>query len=651
MSLWSTLLGTYGTIEAASGEVVENEDSSLNTKKMLSPLFHIPLKTRLHVIIDSRGDLIGMEMDSKDVSVMIPCTEQSMGRSGKDPVPHPLCDQIAYLDSKFDTKKHMQYVELLDSWKGQDPKLNAIYTYVTTHSVIDDAAEKGLLQSNENEADGDEGKHEVIVQVDPKIGVRFSVHTLTDEPDEVWMDWNLQKRWIDHLIQGKTPCGSDSLGEPFFQSASNFPKNIVGAAGNAKLISSNDKSNFTYRGRFQSAQEAIRIDSNTSQKVHAALKWLIGNNGRTVDKQTVVVWAVEDNPTRVVQPSANTYDILHQYDVLDKSDQPNHVEEAKTAVDTNYAKQFHRIVRGFAAGRKLSEHSKTVVVAIFDAATTGRLSVTYYVELAQDEYLESVASWHEEASWPLTYFEKKEQQGANEKIKTTVIPYIGAPSFLDITNCAYGPGEHTGAGYTSFRKNTEKQLIEAMFSNGVLPRPLAVSAFYHVLRPESYASLAAWRHDFEVACSIWKKTLNQHKPEKEQIPMALDTKRKDRDYLYGRLLAFADELESEILYKRGIDRPTSAVKLLTNFAARPYSTWNNICSQLAPYLQSVKSAQRFAYENSIDEVTDMFEDRQFEDNSALSPLFLLGYSSQRRALRNRFTKNNDSAVNSNEQGE
>jgi CRISPR-associated protein Csd1 len=649
MSLWSALLSTYRTIEAASGEVAVNKDSSLDTKKMLSPLFHISLKTRLHVIVDQRGDLMDMEMDGKDISVIVPCTEQSMGRSGKNPAPHPLCDQIAYIDSKFDGKKHAKYVELLDGWKGQDIKLNAIYTYVTTHSVIEDAVDKGLFQTNQEEIDKKEKGNQAGIRMDPKIGVRFSVHTLTDEPDEVWLDRNLQKRWIDHMMQGKTAQGVDSLGEPFFQDASNFPKNIVGAAGNAKLISSNDKINFTFRGRFSSAEEAMRVDSDTSQKVHAALKWLIGNNGRTIDKQTVVVWAVEDEPTQVVQPSANTYETLHNFSRVEKDDRVNQLDKAKTAVDTNYARRFHNVVRGFANGKKLAGHSRTMVVAIFDAATTGRLSVTYYVELPQCEYLEHIASWHEEAAWPLTYFERNGERDSTAKVKA--IPYIGAPSFLDIANCAYGPAEHTGASYTTFRKNTEKQLIEAMFSNGVLPRPLAASAFYHVLRPESYGSLSGWRHDLEVACSIWRKTLNNNKTEKERVSMALDTKRADRDYLYGRLLAFADEFESEIFYKRGIDRPTSAVKLFTNFAARPYSTWNNICSQLAPYLQSVKSAQRFAYENNIDEVTDMFEGRQFEDNSVLSPLFLLGYSSQRRALRQRFIKSNESVDNSVEKGE
>lgn len=649
MSLWSALLSTYGTIEAASGEVAVNKDSSLDTKRMLSPLFHISLKTRLHVILDERGDLMDMEMDGKDVSVIVPCTQQSLGRSGKNPPPHPLCDKIIYVDSELDTKKHAKYVELLDGWKGQDVKLNAIYTYVTTHSVVEDAVGKGLFQSKQSKTDEKEKWSQASTQMDPKIGVRFSVHTLTDEPDEVWMDRKLQKRWIDYCMQADTSKGIDSLGEPLFRAVSNFPKNIVGVAGNAKLISSNDDKNFTYRGRFNSAQDAMQIDDNTCQKVHAALKWLIGNNGRTIDKQTVVVWAVEDKPTQVVQPSVNTYEALHNFSKIEKSDQINQLDKARTAVDTNYAIQFHNIVRGFADGKKLAGHSKTVVVAIFDAATTGRLSVTYYVELPQYEYLEHIASWHEEAAWPLTYFERNSERDPKAKVKA--IPYIGAPSFLDIANCAYGPAEHTGASYTAFRKNTEKQLIEAMFSNGVLPRPLAASAFYHVLRPESYGSLSGWRHDLEVACSIWRKTLNNSKMEKERVPMALDTKRTDRDYLYGRLLAFADEFESEILYKRGIDRSTSAVKLLTNFAARPYSTWNNVCSQLAPYLQSVKSAQRFAYENNIDEVTDMFEGRQFEDNSALSPLFLLGYSSQRRALRQRFTKSNESVDNSVEQGE
>lgn len=649
MSLWSALQRTYDTIQNASGQVVLGKEFTVDTRKMLMPLFHIPLKTRLHIILDERGDLLDIETDNSDVTVIVPCTEKSMGRSGKDPAPHPLCDQLAYIDSKLDVIKHGKYVELLKSWKGKNVKLNAIYTYVTTHSVIDDAVEWGRYASQEGEGNNEGRKP----KADAKTGVRFSVHTLSDEPDEVWLDHDLQQLWIDHLMHSKTAHGVDSLGEPFFQAAANYPKNIVGAAGNAKLVSSNDKVNFTYRGRFDTPQDAMLLDGSASQKVHSALKWLVGNNGRTIDKQTVVVWAIEDKPTQVLQPSVNTFDAIYGNDIIESQEPGDDVSKAKLSADTNYAKRFHEIVRGFRDAKRMAAHSKTIVVAILDAATTGRLSVTFYVELPENDYLESIAAWHESAAWPLTRFETK--KGGDAAGKSKAISYIGAPSFVDITNCAYGPGEHNGASYTRFRKDTEKQLIEAMFSNGTLPRPIAASAFYHVLRPESYSSRTVWRHELEVACSIWKKSLNQNEPEKEQISMALDTTRRDRDYLYGRLLALADEFEDEILYRRNIDRPTSAVKLINNFAAKPYSTWGNICAQLAPYVQSAKGSRRFAYENDIDEVTDMFGDHEFEDNSALSPLFLLGYSAQRRALRQKFTKENESVNNDNnnenEQGE
>lgn len=36
------------------------------------------------------------------------------------------------------------------------------------------------------------------------------------------------------------------------------------------------------------------------------------------------------------------------------------------------------------------------------------------------------------------------------------------------------------------------------------------------------------------------------------------------------------------------------------------------------------------FQNSVDEVMALFKEGDFEDNRALSPLFLLGYSCQRR---------------------
>ena len=129
--------------------------------------------------------------------------------------------------------------------------------------------------------------------------------------------------------------------------------------------------------------------------------------------------------------------------------------------------------------------------------------------------------------------------------------------------------------------------------------------------------------------------------------MSLDTTRTDRDYLYGRLLALADNLESYALYKQGSSgtRPTNAIKLWSSFVVKPYSTWGILWRQLLPYINQLKGASWF--QSQVVEVMALFQNRDFEDNSPLSPLYLLGYSAQRRELN----KNKKPEETSEEKGE
>lgn len=133
---------------------------------------------------------------------------------------------------------------------------------------------------------------------------------------------------------------------------------------------------------------------------------------------------------------------------------------------------------------------------------------------------------------------------------------------------------------------------------------------------------------FEIACSLWKKhyideTRKQHRQE-DVITMYLEPNRDDRDYLYGRLLALADNFEESVLRKQGVkDRPTNAIKLMSNFTAKPYTTWGTLWKQLMPYLKSANGGSWFR--NEVDDVMALFKEGDFEDNKALSPMFLLGY--------------------------
>ena len=117
--------------------------------------------------------------------------------------------------------------------------------------------------------------------------------------------------------------------------------------------------------------------------------------------------------------------------------------------------------------------------------------------------------------------------------------------------------------------------------------------------------------------------------------MALEPNRTTRDYLYGRLLAIAEHLESRALYIASEKRATSAAKFMQRFADRPYSTWRTIELSLAPYktrLHAQRSAFLNEMERQLDEVVSAFQGQDFADERRLSGEFLLGYHCQRRAL-------------------
>ena len=117
--------------------------------------------------------------------------------------------------------------------------------------------------------------------------------------------------------------------------------------------------------------------------------------------------------------------------------------------------------------------------------------------------------------------------------------------------------------------------------------------------------------------------------------MSLETDRHSRDYLYGRLLAIAEHIESRALYVAGEKRDTAAAKLMQRFADRPASTWRIIEPALKPYISRLRTKRSgFMHEMDklLDEIIPSFVGDDFLDDSKLSGEFLLGYHCQRQVL-------------------
>lgn len=118
--------------------------------------------------------------------------------------------------------------------------------------------------------------------------------------------------------------------------------------------------------------------------------------------------------------------------------------------------------------------------------------------------------------------------------------------------------------------------------------------------------------------------------------MALEPDRNTRDYLYGRLLALAEHMESRALYVAGEQRETNAGKLMQRFADRPYSTWRTIETSLTPYKTRLRTKRPgFLHEvgKEMDAIHGLFQKGDYESDKRLTGEFLLGYHCQRESLR------------------
>lgn len=119
--------------------------------------------------------------------------------------------------------------------------------------------------------------------------------------------------------------------------------------------------------------------------------------------------------------------------------------------------------------------------------------------------------------------------------------------------------------------------------------------------------------------------------------MALEQDRTTRDYLFGRLLAIADNVEGFALTNAEKGRDTMAGRLMQRFADRPFSTWRSIELALTPYKSRLRSSDKtagFLYrrEKLLDEVLCAFQAGDFTNDRALTGEFLLGFHCQRSEL-------------------
>lgn len=585
MGLFQAAYQTYETHRARVGEYSEGRDP-------LAPCSHIVTRADLEITVDADGRFVSAAaVDKNESKIIIPVTEESAGRSS-GPRAHPLCDQLQYLAS-YDEERYTRYVTQLRDWTNSaftHPKLPPILRYVEGGSILSDLLAADLI---EVDAAGHPKK--------PKLLVRWRVVGLGEEVSgPCWTDKSLFAAFEAYYRDKKRdePSVLCMVTGEWDAPADMHPKGVVSINGNAKLISDNDKQNFTYRGRFTEPVQAETVSYEASQKAHNALRWLMAEQGELVAGRAFLCWS----PQGVTLPRP-TGPFLHKQN------------EPAPPTPSDYQKQLHETLKGWLTS--LPTEQTEAVIASFDAATSGRLSVLYYRELAASDFLQRLYDWDTSCCWINRGFG------------------VQAPSLRRIVNCAYGTQRNGNGGV---RMEADERMARQQIQRLLTCRVERAAIPSELVR--QLAQRASARHVYDAsvyeqilftACAVIRKYDRDRK--KEEWSMALEPQKRNRSYQYGRLLAVLEKAELDT-YDKGEKRQPNAVRLQEVFSRRPQYAARLIWERVrTAYLPRLKPGIRAWYERLLGEIMEqlsVYADAEL--NRPLDDAYLMGYYLQREAL-------------------
>ena len=585
MGLMKQAYDTYRAMEKQYAGVYD-----ANIKEPLIPVSHQIANADLEITLDSEGNLLDARtVEKEDAATIIPVTELSSGRTGDTSCAHPLCDQIRFFSPMYPAK-YEAYLTQLHRWEQSPyshPKLSAIARYVEKGSILEDMARLGLIALKEN---GLPAKEKQIV--------RWRVETGEEgEVSACWQDQSLFRAFIDYYASTKKEDSvfcmvSGKLAPP----ASQHPKKIINICANAKLVSANDTSGFTYRGRFKSDAEAMTMSYEASQKSHNALHWLAATQGVAIGGRTFLCW----NPQGVEVQKAHAPFL--------RKGAPKQVKYS------DYRKALSETLRGW---KETIPADAGAVIAAFDAATSGRLALTYYSELPASDFLERLHNWDALCCWNHDPFG------------------IQAPSLFQIANCAFGTVRTSGSQTkleTDDRilRQQVQRLLSCRVDKGKMPADIARAA---AAKASNLQIMDTQLREtvLSTACAVLRKYYYDW--DREEWNMSLEPEKKDISYQYGRLLAVFEKIERDT-YDKDEQREPNAIRMQSVFAKRPRYASRILWEQLKKaYYPHLKPWNRVKYDRLIGEIIEQISDLpQAEHEEALKDTYLFGYYLQKKAL-------------------
>ena len=633
-------------------DVVSRVDiSEENNRTQLVRVGFTKKAVRYEITVAADGEFSSVSVLGKDdCECVVPTTPEAEGRTGANGAPFPLAENLKYfVEEEGDHNALLdRYLAQLADWCAQPEApecLRTLLTYLSKRTLLDDLnsklPQKLKLHKNEREKDFD--------GPDGKAMVCFSVEDATSPEMRLWKRKDVQDSWAAYFArrQGGTPEMCYATGE-MLPTLDNHPK----VQGNAKLISAKDAGYpFQYKGRFVEDRSAATVSADASGRAHRALQYLMDNQGLSFRKLglNIVAWDVQ---TGAISVPLNESDSAQEEDE-DNVALPDTFEKySQTLCEAasgrgRTAKAFEDCIANLVDGGK---RASSVVIMSMEAATDGRMSIDYYQELPDDLYVERLTDWYRSCCW--TYWDKASDKCA-----------VRTPAPLAIADAVMGTSAVRRAKADPKCEKSDakqlralyKRLLSCIVDGAALPRNLLESAVHRAEVPLTFQDRegnwrrSEWETCMRTACALIRRSRFDALPREARADLdaklpsdRLDKDNRNRDYLYGRLLALADLAEYEATERP--DRralPTNAVRLTQRFVQLPKQTWLHLHAKLLPYLATLGSdGKAEGFMRTIAEVESLFEREDRESAAALGEGFLLGYLAQRQDFYTRHSASN-----------
>lgn len=594
---------------------------------MLVPLGFIRKKVKYHVVLTQDGRFVSAdELMNESGFQEIPSTPQAESRTGDNGAPFPLTEQLKYLVYEDENLKRFdRYMEQLNTWCEQPDApgcLRAVYTYLDGHTLLDDLeTQPNLKLKYFKNAEKREGAGE-----DRKAMVCFSVQMQDLSNDDLWLRADVRQSWsrflADKLPGAREFCYVEGKMLP---SVENHPK----LQGNAKLISAKDSEfPFQYKGRFVDDRSAALVSFDASVRAHNALIWLIERQGLQKYGMTWVVWNTNGAVMKVPIDENNGFDEVEE---------DEEYADSGPVIDTfeSYARAVNDAASGY--GSKLHdynpERTNCAVVLGLEAATDGRMSVTYYQECSGNAYVGRLEEWYRDCCWWRYNWKKKTKEIITPNPDHIAIAVMG----IDAVNTAKRD-KKCEKSHTKLMRILQTRILACIVDKQPLPSDIVRKAFNKVCAPLAFVSgkdrqwsRSVWENSVDTACALFYCFQRRGQGEHcEVFAPELQVNSRNPDYLYGRLLAVADFIEEKAM-DRERDYPTNAIRFMQQYVQRPFETWPRIHEKLIPSFKRLGS-DSIIYQKILSEIEQLFSEEDRYECRELSLAFLQGFSSQRQGL-------------------